>query len=318
MFDILIKIFTKHYVLRELPAVLPADQNLFKSPLAPAGLLSFYLQPRNPKLSVLRNLSSQSAKKNNFNMSSRALISLTAPPAIPQHILPLIPEEKQQEIAELDKKAEDQQSNVISFPLLSFDPSVSGYLCEKFKECEYNLAASFAKLTALQLAVMQGTISQEEYDQAAKPFFEYLKERVNEKRFLTKHRRFLEADMSEELDKLMRRVILISFYFFQSAYIKVIVPRVVDSSAKQIKAKFDSKLFRKGVLEAYNAFERGTAYCHITHLWFDKKLVKVARLVPKSFTVPEIGYLFGVEEIPKDFFYDWRLGIVPCETVYSN
>lgn len=71
------------------------------------------------------------------------------------------------------------------------------------------MAASLAKLTALQLAVTQGSISQEEYDQVAKPFFEYLKERANEKRFLTKHRRLLEVDINEELDKLMRRVILI-------------------------------------------------------------------------------------------------------------
>jgi hypothetical protein len=220
-----------------------------------------------------------------------------------------MPQVTQQEIAEHDKQIEKQKSTM---SLLSMRSSVSDYLEEKFKECEYDLAASMTKLFALQQAVKQGTISQEEYCEAAEPFFEYQNERFNEKKHLSKHRRFLEANMSEEVELKKPRFDEPGVDFYERAYMNAIVPRVMGASAKQTKSNFDTQRFRNSVLQAYNAVDLENdihmAYCHVSHRWYGKNRVKAAHLVPKSLSDPEIGYLFGVEEVPKDFFYDWRLG----------
>ncbi|KAF3385932.1 hypothetical protein DPV78_012543 [Talaromyces pinophilus] len=243
-------------------------------------------------------------------MTSQRGIRHMTPPAIPQRFSSLIPQDIQREIAEYDKQVEKQKS---SLSLLSVESSVSDFLEEKFKECEYDLAASLAKLSALQQAVRQGTLSQEDYLQAAEPFFEYQKERFNEKKYLSKHRRFLEANISEEVDLKKPRLDGPEVDFYERAYMNTIIPRVMGASAKQTKSNFNGKRFRNAVLEAYNASDPGNgdpvAWCHISHDWYATKLVKAAHLVPKSLTDPEIAHLFGVEEVPKDFFYDWRLGI---------
>lgn len=228
-------------------------------------------------------------------------------PAIPPRFSSLIPQAMKQEIAHYDKQVEKQKS---SLSLLSIESSVSDFLEEKFKECEYDLAASLTKLSALQQAVRQGTLSQEDYLQAAEPFFEYQNERFNEKKYLSKYRRLLEADITEEIDSKKPRFDKPGVEFYERVYMNSIVPRVMGASAKQTKSNFNPKPFRSAVLKAYNASNSTTdgAWCHVSHDWYDKKLVKAAHLVPKSLTDPEIGYLFGVEEVPKDFFYDWRLG----------
>jgi hypothetical protein len=244
-----------------------------------------------------------------FGMTSPGGIDTMTPPAIPQRISSLLPQVTQQEIVEYDKQVEKQKSTI---SLLSIKSSVSEFLEEKFKECEYDLTASLAKLSALQQAVTQGTIGQEEYYEAAEPFFEYQKERFNDKKHLSKHRRFLEANISEEVDSKKLRFDEPGIDFYERAYANSIVPRVMGASAKQTKSNFDTKRFRDDLLKAYNAFDPGSgvpkAWCHISHVWYPKSQVKAAHLVPKSLTDPEIGYLFGVEQVPKDFFYDWRLG----------
>ncbi|KUL89945.1 hypothetical protein ZTR_02890 [Talaromyces verruculosus] len=237
-----------------------------------------------------------------FMMSSHAGIdAMTAPdiPPIPPRISSLIPQEAQQKIAEHDKQVRKQKSNV---SLLSIKSSISDYLEEKFKECEYDLAASVARLSALQQAVEQGTLTQEEYYNAATPFFEYQKERFDEKKHLSQHRRFLEADMSEEVESKKLRFDEPSIEFYQRAYANSIVPRVMNATGRQPKTNFDSKRFRWDLLNEYDALDPGNgcprAWCH-------------------SLTAPEIGYLFGVKQVPDDFFYNWRLGITLHKNIES-
>ncbi|CRG92559.1 Pc12g04220 [Talaromyces islandicus] len=212
------------------------------------------------------------------------------PPAIPRRISSLIPQVTQQAIAEHDKKLEWQKSAV---SLSSIRSSVSEYLEEKFKECRYDLAASLERLGALQQAVRQGTIGQEDYNQAEEPFFEYQKTRLNEKKLLSKQRRLLEADISEELDTKKPRFDEPDVDFYERAYMSSIIPRVMGASAKQSKSTFDSKRFKDGVLKAYNAIDASgdvkKAWCHVSHYWYKRSAVKAAHLVPKTLSDPEIG-----------------------------
>jgi hypothetical protein len=46
----------------------------------------------------------------------------------------------------------------------------------------------------------------------------------------------------------------------------------------------------------------GFAWCYVIYGWFESSFVKTAQLVPKSLGLAEIGHLFGVEELPEDFF----------------
>jgi hypothetical protein len=70
------------------------------------------------------------------------------------------------------------------------------------------------------------------------------------------------------------------------------------------------------VLGAYNASRKESGanlvWCHALHDWFLADEVKPAHLVPKSLSLAEVGHLFGIEEVPEDFFYDWKLGKNSC------
>lgn len=231
------------------------------------------------------------------------------PPKIPERISFLIPQKTQKAISENDRHVERQASKL---SMMSCHSTTSEYLEEKYKACKYDLAASLARLGALQEAVKQGTIDQDEYNESSKPFFLYQIELLNEKKILSKQRRLLEADMDEELEPKRRKSGELDIEVIERAYANTIVPRVMGAIAKQGKGSFRQDRFKKAVLEAYNASEVNGgvsfAWCHVIHGWFESSLVKAAHLVPKSLSLAEIGHLFGVEEVPENFFYDWRLG----------
>lgn len=231
------------------------------------------------------------------------------PPKIPEWISSLIPQQTQDAIFEHDRLVQRQASKL---SILSDQSTVSEFLEEKYKACKYDLAASLARLGALQQAVRQGSIDQNEYNEASEPFLQFQTERFNEKKILMKHRRFLEADLDEEIESKKARSGEPDMAVYERAYASTMVPRVMGAMSKQNKSTFRQDKFKKVVLDAYNASKKESgaklAWCHALHNWFLAEDVKAAHLVPKSLSLAEVGYLFGVDEVPEDFFYDWKLG----------
>jgi hypothetical protein len=85
---------------------------------------------------------------------------------------------------------------------------------------------------------------------------------------------------------------------------------------KAKKSTFRQDKFRKAVLDLYNASRNEIGdkmvWCHALYDWFLADQVKAAYLVPKSLSLTEADYLFGIEEVLEDFFYNWKLGKNSC------
>jgi hypothetical protein len=152
-----------------------------------------------------------------------------------------------------------------------------------------------------------------QYAKAASPFFKQSSEINKELNLLKKQWKIIFEDMEDAIVVKRRRDNRdeASVDFLERAYVSTIVPKVMNAIAHKKKQNFKGSIFRNNVLKAYNALENRkgleSAWCHLTG-WWDKKLVKAAHLVPKCLKPAEISFLFGVQEVKEDFFYDWWLG----------
>lgn len=234
------------------------------------------------------------------------------PPPIPERISSRIPRALQIRITETQQRQASHVSHMSSISIAS--STVSDFLEEKIKSCDYDYAASMAQVMALQNVRENNVIDKKQYDTEIGPFLAHQAKLVEELGLLRKHRKILTEDMEEEVENAGKksRKDEPAIDFYERAYAETILPRVIGASAKQRKQSFKPSIFKQNVLEAYNAFssECGlkTAWCHLSREWIDSDDVKAAHLMPKSLSRREVGYLFGVEEVPDNFFYDWRLG----------
>jgi hypothetical protein len=196
---------------------------------------------------------------------------------------------------------------------MSIASTVSEFLEEKIKAHQCDLDILTASIAGLQGARQDNIIDGKGYAKAAAPFIQESSGINKELSILIKQRKLVSEDMENELVVKKRRVndYQPSTEFYERAYTSTIIPRIMSATALPKKHKFRTEVFRANVFDAYDAlevkdgFER--AWCHLSG-WWDKRLVKAAHLVPKSLKPSEVAYLFGVQEITEDFFYNWKLG----------
>lgn len=190
--------------------------------------------------------------------------------------------------------------------------TVSDFLEEKVKACEYEFEASSAQLQIIQHTRETQNLDSDEYDALSQPLLEHLNRLTTEKRLLKKQSRLIRDDLDEEVEHKKTRQAEPGVEFYERAYLDSIIPRIMGATNKQQKSSFNTAQFRNAVLEAYNAVKNEgplkLAWCHLAGVWEPAGNVKAAHLVPKSLSRQDLAYLFGADEVSDDFFYDWRLG----------
>lgn len=213
------------------------------------------------------------------------------------------------------KKTRDQQKRHVSHMsnLSVASSNLSTFLEEKLQACEFDYEASVAQLAALLHVRDEGLIDAEEYGVQSSPLLNEQSRIIQEKRLLTDQPKLIEDDLDEELENKRSRQNEPEIDFYERAYVDTIGPRITAACGKMSKTVFNHGRFRQEVMHAYDAVKYDKrvklVWCHLAGEWLPAENVKAAHLVPRALTHREVAYLFGVKEVPPDFFYDWKLGM---------
>ncbi|CRG90141.1 Pc12g04220 [Talaromyces islandicus] len=233
------------------------------------------------------------------------------PTPIPERVSSLAPPSLRLKAREAELRQQRHASTISSFSFAS--STVSEFLEERVKACEYEFASSTAQLEIIQHTRQNQDLDSAEYQALSHPLLEHLSRLTTEKQLLKKQSKLIRDDLGEEVERKKARQTEPGVDFYERAYLDSIIPRIMGATNKQEKSSFNNARFRDAVLNAYNAVTHNgpvkLAWCHLAGVWEDAKKVKAAHLVPKSLSRREVAYFFGAEEVSEDFFYDWRLGL---------
>ncbi|KAL8686324.1 MAG: hypothetical protein Q9218_007185 [Villophora microphyllina] len=194
------------------------------------------------------------------------------------------------------RKAQELQEKrkVSSSSTISADSTTQEFLTAKEQDTDLDIQFTDNLMHGFMEALQDGLITKKDYDDAMKGVGPHNTQKRNESVVLKRQKKFLTEDLDE-----MRP----NYEKIRDAYAKVIVNKVMASTAFPKKKKSNQQKFRKDVLKYYQASrktqsdkrEPDEAYCALTG-WQAKSRVKAAHIVPKALKGDELSYLFGVGE----------------------